>query len=256
MTKKTFVFALIALFAFSLVVVSCGDDDDDGGETKPKDTDVPDAGVEQPSDSDSGNEGPEGTKPAVAYQEDFDAWEGGGELFFMAKPENGSGEYDDNNTMQTIGDHDALYIHELTTSNGDYGFAIEVQFQMVDFIDMTGEDYEISFDILVPATTMDKGGHVQFAFYESATWKPIYSLWYSGSIVPDEWSSISARVSTEAVDADDNPIITYSGFNDEDNPGAWIFDMVRIQLIIDGETAAIDEEVEMYLDNLVVKLAE
>ena len=109
---------------------------------------------------------------------------------------------------------------------------------------MRCEDFTISFDIYVPSSTYEKGANVQFSFYETEDFTPIFSKWYAGSIVADEWVTITGSIDTLSGDVD------YSGFVSD--PEDWIFDAVRIQTIINGENVGEGEEILFYVDNLTV----
>ena len=248
--KKT-----LLIIAALLMLVGCGSDDDNGddpnGTEGPNSSDTNDA--DGGDDTDTATSGGEDLN--VAIDEDFENWEAGDARFFMAKPDYTDGRaytYDDNATMQTVDGQNCLYIHDDVVANGDYGFAVEMELAFDRQTDMSGEDYEISFDVYVPQDVVDKQAHVQFAFYEheTGTYKCIYSVWYTTSVVAGTWSTLSGPINTAA--EDDGGVISYSGFSDDQNPSSWIFDVVRVQLIIDGDTAASGDEVWMCVDNMRV----
>jgi len=278
MKSLKYTIIVAGLFCMGSVLVACGDD----GGTSNKDTD--NKGTDSDTgEPDAGNEDSETVEPVhpdVAYEENFDEWDGGGSFFFMSKPDptdsNIGGELlDDNNTAQSIDEHDCVMFHALSGKNWGYGTAIEAQFQFFEAgVDMSGEDYHISFDVYVPQEMKDKHLNIQFALFNTSTWEPIYSIQYDDQIPGDTWTTIEA-------DIVNNPdVISYSGFDKTVNPNAdpelWQFDVVRIQAVIppppEGDTGAdadagvdggaaeewpTDEEgveIRFYLDNLVVKL--
>src|SRR5690606_33433142 len=97
--------------------------------------------------------------------------------------------------------------------------------------DMSGEDWEISYDVYLPSETYELGANLQFGLYRTEDFTPIYSVWYSGSLVADEWVTLTTPINTT------EGLISYSGF--ENDPEEWIFDAVRIQTIVNGTTAAV-----------------
>ena len=105
----------------------------------------------------------------IAIDEDFDDWEGGGDLFYMS---NGNvDDYDDNNTRASVDGHECLAVHANAATYGGSGYSVEIQLQLDQRTDMSRGDFSISFDIYVPSDTLDKGGNVQFAFFETdGTW--------------------------------------------------------------------------------------
>ena len=111
--------------------------------------------------------------------------------------------------------------------------------------DMTGEDWEISYDVYIPSETYDQGANVQFGLYRTSDFTPIYSVWYSGSLVADEWVTLTTPINTT------DEAISYSGF--ENDPGDWIFDAVRIQTIINGSSAGVGSEISFCIDNLTIR---
>jgi len=214
-----------------------GDDSDDEGAVSVN----PETGG-----NDTNNPAP----PQDAINENFDAWDGGGERFFTSKPDQQEdpSPYPDHNTLVTIGDRQALAIHHNAVDNDGYGFAVEFQLALDQQTDMSGEDYRISFDIYIPQVTADKAASVQFAFYETANYTPIYSKWFI-DIPADTWYTIQAPILAPNNDPEEGNI-DYSGFTND--PQEWIFDVVRIQTIVDGEGVELGAEVLYYVDNLVV----
>lgn len=201
--------------------------------------------------ADTGGEGDEDpeTNPSsdiVAIEENFDAWDGGGERFFFAKPEGALATFEDNNTRAEIGGQTGLLIHAPTEDNSGYGFSAEIQIQLNQQTDLSKENFHISFDVYIPAETNAKTAHVQWAFYETTNYYPIYSKWNS-ELPSDTWTTITATIDATSGNVD------YSGFpNDSDNPGSWIFDVVRIQGIINGEGVVEGDDILFYIDNLRV----
>lgn len=198
----------------------------------------------EPPDSDSNGEGDTSNEQIVAFSENFDNWQGGS--FYLSKPE-GDTTYSDNGTAGEIGGQKAFAVHAPAADNSGYGYGVELQFNLNQQTDFSNEDFFVSFDVYIPAATAEKGAHVQWALFQDGTYTPIYSVWYpSDNILPaDEWVTIESTVSTTG-DVD------YSGFADSENPSGWILDLFRIQVIIDGETAAEGDEVLFYVDNLRV----
>lgn len=182
-----------------------------------------------------------------AIREDFDSWEGdGGRDFFLSKGD--SEPYSDHNTVQNIADHDCLYVHADAVDNGGFGFSAEVQMNLDAQTDMSAEDWEISYDIYLPSQTYDLGANLQFGLYRTSDFTPIYSVWYSGSLVADEWVTLTTPITTT------DGLISYSGF--ENDPEDWIFDAVRIQTIVNGTTAAVGSEIAFCIDNLTIRQLE
>jgi hypothetical protein len=182
-----------------------------------------------------------------AISESFDQWDGGGDDFYMTKPEGGSGNYADNNTMATIDGHDCLVIHADTADNYNYGAAVEFQLLLDQQVDMRGEDFAISFDIHIPSATYDKDAEVAAGLFETTDYTPIYLMWSPDTVVPDQWTTISRAITTSCID--------YSGFDptsSDADPEGWIFDAVRIQVVIWDEDISVGEEILFYVDNLFI----
>lgn len=266
---------LAGLLCLGAALVACGDDKDKNEET---DAGAPDAGSTDSMSTDTGTgtgTGPaEPVKPNPAIDENFDAWVGGGESFFMSKPEEETSILEGNNTAANIAGHDCAVYHALSADNYGFGTAIEAQFQLVaQDVDMSGEDYEISFDIYLNQAMKDKNVNIQFAFFQTDGYTPIYSILYDDEIAADTWVTITAPI------RNDPAFISYSGFDTSvdpnANPGSWQFDVVRIQAVIPeaeenadagadagedasapSDPAADGQEILFYLDNLVVRLAE
>lgn len=176
-----------------------------------------------------------------AINETFDAWAGkGGRDFQDTKGDSAS--YADHNTVKNIDGHDCLWVHSKAVDNNGYGFSVEVQMNLDAQTDMSTEDWELSYDVYIPAATMELGANMQFGLYRTSDNTPIYSVWYSGSLMADQWVTLTTPINT--VDA----LISYSGF--ENNPDDWIFDAVRIQAIINGTGAAVGSEISFCIDNL------
>lgn len=217
------------------LVAGCdGKDDDETGIS----------GATMTPDAETGAETADTTDPVPpgdVFNENFDAWEGGGDAFFTSKPENGDGVYPDHNTPATIGDQQAMTVHLNAEDNSGYGTAVEVQFLLAQQTNMSAEDYRVSFDIYVAAVTAAKDTYVQWAFFETVDFTPIYGAW--SEILPaDQWVHIESPVTVATVD--------YTTFTN--SPADWILDAVRIQVIHGGDDAAIGDEMLFYIDNLVV----
>jgi len=228
--------ALLApVLGFSVLLAGCDDNDDGGSGISAE------GGPEEGDTNDTTTPGPVGD----VINENFDAWEDNPN-FFTSKPdqqENPS-PYADHNTAQVIGDQTAIAVHHNAEDNSGYGYAVEVQFALTAQTDMSKEDYRISFDLYIPSEpTGALGASAQWAFYETANYTPIYSSWIT-EVPLDQWFHYEGRV--------DLANVTHSGFPEEGNPASWIFDVVRIQVIVDGETAVEGSEVLYYIDNLVV----
>jgi hypothetical protein len=231
-----------------LIAVGCGDDDDDNndndgtGDPLENDTETETESEEPPLPEKCSEWGDEVSfyidnlvvkddADEAAIDQNFDEWEDN-EQFFIAKPEGGSG-FEDSNTMQSVGGEDALFMHETVDENSNYGYATEIQFQLNDMTDLSGENYSISFDIYVPQSTFDTGvPYVQFAFFNTADdYTPIYSYMYE--LTPDEWLNVASEINAvDITEGTDDSTISYSGFADDENPSAWQFDVVRIQLVL------------------------
>lgn len=258
MKKKSSILMLLALFALC-TAFGCSDDTED----TPEDAGAADAGATDtgtPTDTDTGAPPVDtgtATPNVVAIDEDFNIWEQGDARFYMAKPDQdavagGNGEviHSDNGSRATVDGHECLMLHANAVDNNGYGFSIEAQIDLDKQTDMRFEDFEISFDLYIPSSIAneDKNANVQFAFYEKTSYTPIYSKWWSSSIVPDGWATFTGKIDTTSGDID------YSGFTEDPrgDPGAWIFDAVRVQVIINGDGAAVGDEMTFYIDNLRV----
>ena len=181
--------------------------------------------------------------PTTAINLDFDDWDGGLDRFYLSK---GDPEvFSDNITFTTVDEHKCLTVHAPALEHEGYGYAIELAFALDQPTDMSREDFTIWFDIYVPSITHEKGANIQYAFFETASWTPIYSAWWTDSLKPDEWVTLTAPVSiTEGW-------ITYADF--ENNPKDWIqLDEGRLQMIINGVDAAEGDEILFYIDNLII----
>jgi len=221
------------VLGLSMGFAGCDDGEDGDSDVSAEDT--------TPSDdsADSGAEGPD-----IAFQSDFATWQGGGETFFLAKPE-GDTTYADNNTVAVVGDHPAaLTVHAPATDNGGYGVSVEVQWSLNELpVDLSAGNYNIQFDVYVPAAAFDRTPQVQWAFF-TADFTPIYSVWYGEGegIAADTWVTISADITAENV--------SYSAFTPPEDVSQWIFDFVRVQVIL--EDGAEGDELLYYVDNVSV----
>jgi hypothetical protein len=217
---------LLILLAFAMIfaLLSACDSGGSGGDPEPE---------------------PEPAVTVIAINETFDAWDGD---FFMARPEGGSGTYDDNGTViaDLDGHTNVLCIHDTAEDNNGYGYSIEVQLPLDQQTDFSGEDFHITFDIYVPQATADLGDNVQWGLYETTGFTPIYSGWWSGSLVADGWATISTPISTSGSAGN----VDYSGFTND--PADWQLDVVRFNLIVNGADAGIGDEVLFYIDNIVI----
>ena len=244
------VLGLASLFVASLTLSSCGDDDGPRFQAPPNDDTAaqPDAAMTSTAE-DAGTRGDAGESDSVyAINETFDDWDGGeGRDFSVTKGENAD-QYPEHNTIKQIDGQDCLWIEADAVDNNGYGFSVEVEFALDQQTDMSGEDYEISYDLYVPPETYALGANTQFGFYTLPDYEPIYSQWYSGSIHEGEWSTISATIDNSSGNID------YSAL--QNNPGDWVFDTVRIQLIINGSSATLGSQVAFCLDNLQVRQVE
>ncbi len=153
--------------------------------------------------------------------------------------------YEDNNTAVERAGQRCLMVHGNVVDNDGYGFSVEVQLDLDERTDMSGEDYQISYDIYIPEETYEKGANVQFALYQLPGYTPIYSEWYSSSLKSGEWVTLTTPIDTTS------GLISYSGF--ENDPEDWAFDAVRIQTIINGEGAATGDEISFCIDNLRIE---
>lgn len=196
------------------------------------------------ADETSASETPPTPEEGYAIKEDFDDWTGdGGRAFMTSKGD--PDPYADHNTVKNIDGQDCLWIHANAVDNQGYGFSIEVQMNLDAQTDMSSEDWEMSYDVYLPAATYDLGANMQFGLYRTSDFTPIYSIWYSGSLRSDEWVTLTTPINTTA------ETISYSGFTN--NPQDWIFDAVRIQAIVNGTGAAVGSEIAFCLDNLVIR---
>jgi len=231
MRWEVFFCLLVALCACENGADDMKNDDGDPEETEGTST--------QDSDPDGSDSETVSSEPMTAIEQDFDNWDGDEAKFEMLKGD----VFPDNNTMGTIDDHNCMMIHAKALEHEQYGFSVELELMLDQQTDMSGEDFSISFDVYVFAGTHDKGANIQFAFADAAG-TPIYSDWWVTSLLADQWVTISSPVDTASGK------ITYSGF--QNNPQDWIFDTVRLQFILNGETAAEGDEVQFCIDNLVV----
>jgi len=251
--KKIGTFTLLSL---AVMWAGCSSDSDKPVDTdsEPGSTDDTESESASEKETDTGPDKCEDTEPTVAIDLDFNDWEQGDSRFYMSKPDQGEFEggsadlmiYDDNATGVSIDGHEAIMLHADAVDNDGYGFSIEGQWTLDQQTDMRCENFEISFDLYVPAALKDesKNANVQFALYETTNYTPIYSKWWSTSLEADKWVTITGKIDTNSGDID------YTDF--ADNPGEWIFDAVRIQLILNGEGAALGDEMTFYVDNLRV----
>ncbi len=262
--KKSY--CLFAALLLGALYTGCGGSDED-----PKSSDDSETNSEVVVDSETESNSEEVDKPSdttpekvcdtdpapvVALDQNFDDWASDDPSFYMAKPDqsqdtdttsdDGLYRYEDNGQPAVIDGHDAIALHADAMENGNYGFAIEAQFALDTQTDMSCEDFEVSVDVYVPGEYIndEKNMNFQFAFFETANFTPIYSKWWSGSLVADGWATITAKVNTTDGDW------TYSGFSKD--PDEWIFDAVRVQAILNGTEAAIGDEILIYIDNLRV----
>ena len=182
-------------------------------------------------------------KSDVAIDENFDDWEAGDCRFSVSNGDPSA--YPDSGTQATIDGRDCLAVHAAAGPNGGYGYVAEMQLMLDGWTDMSNEDFSISFDLYVPADTHRRGVNVQYSFWETANFTPIYSKWWSSSIIADQWVTITSDVKNS------NGEITFSNFIE--NPEEWQFNAVRVQLIANGAAAAEGDELLYYVDNLVVR---
>ncbi|MCX7820821.1 MAG: hypothetical protein N2258_04010 [Brevinematales bacterium] len=118
--------------------------------------------------------------------------------------------------------------------------SVEIQFDLAQPVDMSGEDFVISFDYYIPATYVANLYGFQFSFWKVPGYTPIYSAGYGAT--PNSWNTIYTNVDTIS--------ITYSGFSD--NPGGWVgMNKIRFQFSPKTGTSP-GMPVEFYLDNIVV----
>ncbi|MBN2342049.1 MAG: hypothetical protein JXX29_05525 [Deltaproteobacteria bacterium] len=233
------------------LIAGCGGDDGD----EPANTDADsDTDSDTDADSDTGSD----TVPLIeVLNMTFEDGMGGGDKFYMSVPDSMNVPedtdttddtdtamvgpiYADNNTAVEIGGQNALMIHADSVEE-DFGYAVEFQLQLDQPTDMSGEDFYVTFDVYVPQETYDYGANVQFALFETTNYTPVYSTWFD--VAPEQWVSVSGWVSSTGD-------IDYTQF--ENNPGDWIFDVVRIKVICSGETAGADMEYKFYVDNVRV----
>ncbi len=118
--------------------------------------------------------------------------------------------------------------------------SVEIQFDLTTPVDMSGEDFVISFDYYIPAAYIPNLDGFQFSFWKVPGYTPLYSGGYGA--VADSWNTIYTNVDTTT--------ITYSGFSD--NPGGWVgINKIRFQFSPKTGTSQ-GMAVEFYLDNIVV----
>ncbi|MEJ5284073.1 MAG: hypothetical protein ACP5Q5_03360 [Brevinematia bacterium] len=118
--------------------------------------------------------------------------------------------------------------------------SVEIQFDLTTPVDMSGEDFVISFDYYIPAAYVVNLDGFQFSFWKVPGYTSLYSGGYGA--VPDSWNTIYTNVDTTT--------ITYSGFSD--NPSGWV-GINKIRFQFSPKTGTSDGmAVEFYLDNIVV----
>ncbi len=183
------------------------------------------------------------TDPTVAMSESFDDWEPGSRGFNVTNGD--ASAYDKNGTLANVDGQECLWIQGRAADNNGYGFSVEFELALDQHTDMSGEDYEVAFDVYVPTETYEKGPNVQFSLFETENFTPIYSAWYSSSLEEEQWVRLTTPINTT------DGLISYSGF--DENPGDWAFDVVRIQTIINAETAALGDEISFCIDNLEIR---
>ena len=180
--------------------------------------------------------------PVIAYTNDFEIQTGS---FYVARGIPLAG----NNTIVTNASNSCVEIH--CSSTNLYGDnSAEIQWTLLNQTPMTGENFQIDFDIYVPSASRSNLTGVQWAFYDTinTSYTPIYSVYYVNSVVADTWSHIRGYVSTTAT----NGGVSYSGFTANggtgSDPGSWTFDKVRIQF----KSTAANQDILFYVDNLRV----
>lgn len=185
------------------------------------------------------SEGSDGSV-VVAIDEDFDAWDPEARGFVDTNPDSPS-PFADHATIRTISGRECLFIHNHPGDNNGLGSAIEFQLDLDQRTDMSGEDFVISFDVFLPEALSGREVVLQFAFFETRYYTPIYSAWFTDFEL-DQWETVTAPISIGAID--------FSLFSD--NPGDWIFDAVRLALILPDEYGVTLGPVSVCFDNLIV----
>lgn len=152
--------------------------------------------------------------------------------------------YADNNTVEWIGNQRALKIHIDAFDIEDNGKPrMEVQFDLDETqVDMSGEDYFVTFDIYLPSSTMEMGCTVIFGLYAQKNYCSIYSDPFYVSDA-DAWAHIHGLVKMGNAG-----VVGFSNF--DASPGDWLVDALRIQVFC--ENAVNGDEVVVYLDNIIV----
>lgn len=118
--------------------------------------------------------------------------------------------------------------------------SVEIQFDLITPIDMSGENFVISFDYYIPNSYIGNMDGFQFSFWKVPGYTPLYSAGYGA--IADSWNTLYTNVDTTT--------ITYSGFSD--NPDGWE-GMNKIRFQFSPKTGTSEGMVvEFYLDNIVV----
>ncbi len=139
----------------------------------------------------------------------------------------------ENGTITNINGRDCIMIKGLSVADGG-NYVLEAQWDLTQPLNMSGGNYIIDFDIYVPADTIAFRQGLQFAFYETPSYTPIYSRWWVGSIVADQWINRQAIVNVGSQPLVDG-FIDYSGF--VNNPDDWTnMTKVRIQYVGNAQT--------------------
>lgn len=174
----------------------------------------------------------------VAIDEDFDDWDPIERGYLDTKPNASPSPFEDHATIVTIMGQECLFIHTVPEENSGYGVAVEFALDLDQRTDMSRLDFLISFDVFLPE---DRQLVLQFGLDETTNHTSIYSDW-SDEINLRQWQTFIVPI--------DFLSISYSEF--VDNPGDWIFDQVRLKIILPEETPLATAPLSFCVDNIVV----
>ena len=147
---------------------------------------------------------------------------------------------DNNTSVEWKGHPGALKIHADAQDDSGYGKSVEIQLALDAPVNMTCEDYVVTFDIWTPSALVNAGGNAQFAFLDVASNTPIYSHWFE--VKSNQWTTVTGKVTAVG------GAIDYSEFTR--NPEDWVVDAFRLKIIADSATEG--QEFVYYVDNIKV----
>lgn len=175
----------------------------------------------------------------MAINQNFDT-SAGGPYLSKGNLTSGSPAITDNAILTNVGANACVQVHAYSTNqSGSTG--VEIQWNLSGTIDMSGQNFTINFDIYVPAACRANMTAIQWEFY-TPSYSPIYSVYYTSSVVADTWCHISSFISNT------NSIIGYAS-SSLTNTASWTnFSKVRIQFV----SSSTNQDTIFYLDNLAV----